>query len=58
VLLSNPSALGISAQFQVTLSLKDTLGNVLWQMSLGMNPALVNLGTIQSSALNVVVQRI
>ncbi len=56
-LFANPSAMGISAQFQVDLSLTDTAGHVLWQMSVGMNPALVNLGGVQSSALNVVVQK-
>jgi hypothetical protein len=58
VLLANPSSLGISTQFQANLSLTDSAGNVLWQMSLAVNPAQVNLGTIQSSALNVVVQKI
>lgn len=57
VLLANPSSLGISTQFQANLSLIDTAGHVLWQMSLAVNPAQVNLGTIQSSALNVVVQK-
>ncbi|MGB7281879.1 MAG: malectin [Candidatus Acidiferrum sp.] len=56
-LFANPSSMGISAQFQVTLSLTDTSGNILWQMSLGMNPAQVNLGGVQSSTLNVVVQK-
>lgn len=58
VIYSNPSALGISAQFTVNLSLTDTVGHVLWQFSVGMNPAQVNLGAVQSSALNVVVQKI
>jgi len=56
-LFANPSAMGISAQFQVTLSLTDTAGRTLWQMNLGMNPAQVNLGSVQSSALNVIVQK-
>lgn len=56
-LFANPSSLGISAQFQVSLSLADTSGNILWQMTLGMNPAQVNLGVVQSSSLNVVVQK-
>ncbi|MGC2888472.1 MAG: malectin domain-containing carbohydrate-binding protein [Candidatus Acidiferrum sp.] len=56
-LFANPSSMGISAQFQVTLSLTDTAGNILWQMSVGMNPAQVNLGGVQSSSLNVVVQK-
>jgi hypothetical protein len=58
VLFSNPSALGISAQFTVTLSLADSAGNQLWQINLGMNPAGVNLGAVQSSSLNVVVQKL
>ncbi len=57
VLFSNPTALGVSAQFQVNLSLTDTAGHTLWQFSVGMNPAQVNLGAVQSSTLNVVVQK-
>ena len=57
VLFANPSALGISAQFNVNLSLTDTAGHQLWQINLGMNPSGVNLGAVQSSALNVVVQK-
>ena len=57
VLFANPSALGISTQFQVTMSLTDSAGHVLWQMSLGMNPAQINLGAIQSSELDVIVQK-
>jgi Malectin domain len=56
-LFANPSAMGISAEFTVTLSLTDTSGNTLWQMNLQMNPAQVNLGAVQSSALSVVVQK-
>jgi hypothetical protein len=58
VLFSNPSALGISAQFTVSLNLTDSAGHQLWQLSLGMNPAQVNLGAIQTSSLNVVVQKL
>jgi Malectin domain len=57
-LYTSPSALGISAQFQVNLSLTDTAGHVLWQLNLGMNPASINLGAVQSSSLNVIVQRL
>jgi hypothetical protein len=56
-LFANPSAMGISAQFQVTLSLTDSAGHILWQMDLRMNPAQVNLVAVQSSALNVIVQK-
>ena len=58
VLFANPSALGISAQFTVNLNLTDSSGHQLWQLSLGMNPAQVNLGAIQTSSLNVVVQKL
>jgi hypothetical protein len=58
LIYSNPSALGLSAQFQVYLSLTDTAGHTLWQFTVGMNPAQVNLAAVQSSALNVVVQKI
>jgi hypothetical protein len=57
VLFANPSALGISAQFQVTLSLTDTAAHTLWQMTLVMDPSQVNLGAVQSSTLNVIVQK-
>lgn len=55
-LFANPSAMGISAQFQVNLSLVDASGTAIWQMNFGMNPAQVNLGAVQSTILNVVVQ--
>jgi hypothetical protein len=58
VLFTNPSALGISAQFEVTLTLTDTAGRQLWEIQVNMNPAQVNLGNIQSSALNVILQKL
>ena len=58
IIYANPSSLGISAQFTVNLSLTDTAGHTLWQLTVVMDPSQVNLGTVQSSALNVVVQRI
>jgi Malectin domain len=58
MLFTSPSALGISAQFQVNLSLTDKAGHVLWQLNLGMNPASINLGAVQSSSMNVIVQRL
>ena len=57
VIFANPSAMGISAQFTVNLNLADTAGHVIWQFSVGMNPAQVNIGGVQSSSLNVVVQK-
>lgn len=58
VILANPSSLGISTQFTVNLSLADTAGHTLWQLSVGMNPAQVNIAAVQSSALNVIVQKL
>jgi len=57
-LFANPSSMGLSTQFQVKLNLMDTAGHVLWEITLGMNPSEVNLGAVQSSSLNVVVQKI
>lgn len=56
-LFANPSAMGINTQFQVNLNLTDSAGHTLWQINLGMNPAQVNLLDVQSSLLNVVVQK-
>ena len=58
VLFSNPGSIGISAQFTVSLSLVDSAGHQLWQINLGMNPSGVNFGSVQSSTLNVVVQKV
>jgi hypothetical protein len=57
VIFANPSAMGISAQFTVNLSLMDTAGHMLWQLTVAMDPSQVNLGAVQSSTLNVVVQK-
>jgi hypothetical protein len=57
VIFANPSAMGISAEFQVNLGLTDAAGHLIWQFSVNMNPAQVNIGAVQSSALNVVVQK-
>jgi len=43
--------MGISAQFT------DTAGHLIWQFGVAMNPAHVNIGAVQSSALNVIVQK-
>jgi len=58
VLFASPNAMGISAQFQVNLSLTDSSSNTLWQLTMQVNPAQVSLGSVQSSTLNVVVQKI
>jgi len=58
IIYANPSALGISTQFTLNLSLTDSAGHTLWQLTVAMDPSQVNLGSVQSSALNVVVQKI
>jgi len=58
VLFTSPDSMGISAQFQVNLNLTDSSGHVLWQISTEANPAQVNLSSVQSSTINVVVQKI
>jgi hypothetical protein len=57
VLFASPNSMGISAQFQVNLRLMDDSSHLLWQVSLQMNPAQINLGAVSSSTLNVVVQK-
>lgn len=58
VLFASPNSMGVSAQFQVNLSLTDSNGHILWQIATQANPAQVNLSTVQSSTLHVVVQKI
>ena len=56
-LFNSPSALGLSGQFNVTLSLTNTANKSLWQITLAMDPTNVSLGSVESSTLNVVVQK-
>jgi hypothetical protein len=56
-LFASPAALGLSGTFQVSLNLTDSSGNVLWQINLALDPSTVNLGSVQVSTLNVVVQK-
>ena len=56
-LFNSPSALGLSGQFNVTLSLTDSTNKSLWQITLTMDPTNVSLGSVESSTLNVVVQK-
>jgi len=57
-LIGNPSAIGISMQFTLTVSLNDAGGHLLWGMKIGMNPSEVNLGAVQNSNLTVTVQKL
>ena len=57
MLFNSPSALGLSGQFNVTLSLTDNASHTLWQITLAMDPTNVSLTGVQSSTLNVVVAK-
>jgi hypothetical protein len=56
-LFNSPSALGLTGQFNVTLSLTNSANKALWQITLAMDPTNVSLGSVESSTLNVVVQK-
>jgi len=56
-LFASPSVLGLAGTFQVNLSLTDTAAHTLWQLDLSLDPASVNFNNVQSTALNVVVQK-
>lgn len=57
VLFAAPQIMGLVGQIQLTLSLTDTSGNTLWQIGMTMDPTSVNFGAVQSSSLNVIVQK-
>ncbi|HSC45220.1 MAG TPA: malectin domain-containing carbohydrate-binding protein [Candidatus Acidoferrum sp.] len=56
-LVSSPAVLGLIGQTQVALNLTDSSGNMVWQISMGLNPADANLGAVQNSTLNVVLSK-
>jgi hypothetical protein len=56
-LFASPVVLGLAGNIQVDLSLIDSGGHSLWQLSMAMNPANFNLNAVQSSTLNVIVQK-
>jgi hypothetical protein len=57
VLFAAPEIMGLVGQIQLTLSLTDNTGHTLWQIAMSMDPTSVNFGSVQSSSLNVVVQK-
>jgi hypothetical protein len=57
LLVASPSLLGLVGTMTVNLSLTDTAGRTLWQIALALNPASANFTSVQSSSLNVVVQK-
>jgi len=57
LLISSPQLLGLVGAINVNLSLTDTAGHSLWQITLSLNPASANFTAVQSSTLQVVVQK-
>ena len=57
LLVASPQLLGLIGTMNVTLSLVDTAGNVLWQVALTLNPNSISFAAVQSSSLYVVVQK-
>ena len=58
LLVASPQLLGLVGTMNVNLSLTDTAGHSLWQITLSLNPATANFTSVQSSSLNVVVQKL
>lgn len=57
VMVSSPTVLGFVGQTQVFLNLTDIAGTMVWQVSMGLNPARADLSQIQNSTLNVVLSK-
>ena len=56
-LVSSPEVLGLIGQTQVYLNLTDGAGTMVWQISLGINPANADLSNLQDSTLNVILTK-
>ena len=56
-LVSSPDVLGLIGQTQVFLNLTDGTGNMVWQVSMGLNPVNADLSQMQNSTLNVVLSK-
>ena len=57
LLLASPQLLGLAGTLNVNLSLTDTAGHTLWQLAMTLNPSNANFLSVQSSTLQVVVQK-
>jgi large repetitive protein len=57
VLYAAPQILGLAGQVQLSLSLTDAAGHVLWQVGMTFDSSNANINGVQSSALSVVVQK-
>jgi hypothetical protein len=57
VLVTSPAVLGLVGQTNLALNLVDGTGNMVWQISMGVNPADANLTSVENSTLNVVLTK-
>src|SRR5215470_17138227 len=57
LLLASPQLLGLAGTLNVSLNLTDTAGHTLWQLAITLNPSTANFLSVQSSTLQVVVQK-
>lgn len=57
VMVTSPAVLGLVGQTQVALNLTDSTGNMVWQISMGVNPADANLSSVENSTLTVVLNQ-
>jgi len=57
LLIASPSLLGLLGSLNVNLSLTDTAGHTLWQVAMTLNPSNANFTAVQSSTLQVIVQK-
>jgi hypothetical protein len=56
-LVSSPDVLGLLGPTQVFLNLTDGTGTMVWQVSMGVNPASADLSAVQNSTLQVVLTK-
>ena len=57
LLISSPALLGLMGTLNANLSLTDTAGHTLWAIALTLNPSSANFTAVQSSTLQVIVQK-
>lgn len=57
LLISSPTLLGLLGTLHANLSLTDTAGHTLWAIALTLNPSSANFTAVQSSTLQVIVQK-
>jgi len=56
-MVTSPAVLGLVGQTQVALNLTDSTGNMVWQISICVNPADANLSSVENSTLTVVLNK-